>query len=489
MRSPEKEIFLKHKIEINIDENDEHSENVPLRRKFPKLISLFILIFIAVLPYGLIIFVSLPNKYKGVLCSLSGNIMIPLGDNLKLLSDKNNTKKFIVYNKNNIGNTRNVLLNIIKEYSKNILSILGVIVSIFGQISNAYGLTLAPQTLAAIIGATQFISQLLCSWIFHNEILYLKLFIGVSSIIFGCLTMIFIFKSNNKNEPDYTLDILYSQYHGFSYKLYLFFVGLSLVLYYSQKKYCLNTENKVKYRGSIEFENINNDIKKIYPCINNILGIIFSLNAAIVGTQSVVFGKSMGIIIQQLSKKNNKLTWFNAGFIFTLFIGWFVTITFWLLHRTESMSIFDINFMAPLNQIMWTSFSIISGGIYFNEFQSSTTIQWIGLISGMILTYYGLYFLVPKKLNNNVLINIDKNINNYNLLTRLHSMSSNGDNYSSDPDIESQKMSENTKAKIRKFRDGSLSVNTTLNTTLNSNAPSPKTSILYIFFIYIFILF
>lgn len=73
------------------------------------------------------------------------------------------------------------------------------------------------------------------------------------------------------------------------------------------------------------------------------------------------------------------------------------------------MVLFDTVLIAPLNQVMWLTFSTVAGGIYFHEFENATTMQWVALITGMILNYLGLYHLVPTKADHPILIiNMEK---------------------------------------------------------------------------------
>ncbi len=58
---------------------------------------------------------------------------------------------------------------------------------------------------------------------------------------------------------------------------------------------------------------------------------------------------------------------------------------------------------------MWLTFSTVAGGIYFHEFENANTFQWIALILGMMLNYFGLYHLVPTASDQPILIiNMEK---------------------------------------------------------------------------------
>jgi len=124
-------------------------------------------------------------------------------------------------------------------------------------------------------------------------------------------------------------------------------------------------------------------------------------------------GKTLAIIIRNYAAGKivifNPLDLFILFFIIIVFLSFLVTFAFWLYRRTESMVLFDTVLIAPLNQVMWLTFSTVAGGIYFHEFENATTMQWVALITGMILNYLGLYHLVPTKADHPILIiNMEK---------------------------------------------------------------------------------
>lgn len=131
------------------------------------------------------------------------------------------------------------------------------------------------------------------------------------------------------------------------------------------------------------------------------------------GTQSVVLGKTLAIIIRNYAAGKivifQPLDLFILVFILIVFLSFLITFAFWLYRRTESMVLFDTVFIAPMNQVMWLTFSTVAGGIYFHEFENANTVQWIGLFAGMMFNYLGLYYLVPTAADKPILIiNMEK---------------------------------------------------------------------------------
>merc|ERR1719361_2849847 len=142
-------------------------------------------------------------------------------------------------------------------------------------------------------------------------------------------------------------------------------------------------------------------------------GFFYSFSSAMTDTQSVVLGKTLAIVIRGYAAGKilifSPLDLFILFFIVIVFLSFLVTFAFWLYRRTESMVLFDTVFIAPLNQVMWLTFSTVAGGIYFHEFENASHTQWVGLISGLMLNYLGLYHLVPSKQDQPILIiNMEK---------------------------------------------------------------------------------
>ena len=74
---------------------------------------------------------------------------------------------------------------------------------------------------------------------------------------------------------------------------------------------------------------------------------------------------------------------------------WFITVGIWLYRLNDALSKFDPLFIIPLLQCNFILFAIISGGIFFKEFESFSAGQWAGFCSGVIVMFTGLGFLTP----------------------------------------------------------------------------------------------
>lgn len=292
---------------------------------------------------------------KGVLFSLIGNISISIGDHLKVFGDSKN--KIYKFKKFNHGSK--------KQNEKNKCSIrlfcglLGYIVMITGQICNGYALAFAPQTLLAVLGSSQFIINLICSAILMSRPIKYIHIIGTLSIIIGCLIMIFGF-SPKTDQSQLTVYTLFYNFNSIHYRNYLFIVVfvflLSIIWSYFESNY-LN-DNKNNKNNNIQKKKQKKTQQKKQNIINpkSISGFVYSFSSAMTGTQSVVLGKTLAIIIRNYASGKitifNPLDLFNLFFIIIIFLSYLITFAFWLYRRTESMVLFDTVFIAPMNQVI-----------------------------------------------------------------------------------------------------------------------------------------
>ena len=312
---------------------------------------------------------------RGVLFSLGGNIAISIGDHLKVFGDqtKNDGKKlYKTKHKNRRFYTS-------KWCSKTFFfGLLGYIVMITGQICNGYALAFAPQTLLACIGSIQFIMNLLCSAILIGRPIKAIHIVGTFSIIFGCLIMIFGF-SPKTDQSQLTVYALFYNFNSMHYRNYLIVVVvvflMSIIWQYFEANYLNfnnslntttkdthspNTAKKTKRRNmtprtdkNIASFNQQNQFCCIDP--KSISGFFYSFSSAMTGTQSVVLGKTLAIIIRNYAAGKftifNPLDLFILFFILIIFLSFIITFAFWLYRRTESMVLFDTVFIAPMNQV------------------------------------------------------------------------------------------------------------------------------------------
>lgn len=116
----------------------------------------------------------------------------------------------------------------------------------------------------------------------------------------------------------------------------------------------------------------------------------YAMFSALFGTQSIVQAKCLAsVLLLSFAGCSQWCFWFT----YVMIALWGTTVFVWLYRMGIALKLFDPTFMIPLLQVQFILFAIISGGIFFKEFNVFTWYQWIGFWGGILIVCYGLYLL------------------------------------------------------------------------------------------------
>ena len=88
------------------------------------------------------------------------------------------------------------------------------------------------------------------------------------------------------------------------------------------------------------------------------LPIAYTLQGAIIGTQSVTLAKSTSELLRMTLKGHNQFTNVVACVVVVL---WLLTMVFWVHRMNRALALFDAQFIVPVLQVAWTLLSIVNG--------------------------------------------------------------------------------------------------------------------------------
>jgi len=132
---------------------------------------------------------------------------------------------------------------------------------------------------------------------------------------------------------------------------------------------------------------------------SSLFGLIYSMSSASIGVQALLTGKSLSIIARNITQGSMDIfdprNFFNLSFAFVIFTLWLLATVFWIWRLSVSLIMFDAMFIIPVNQTMWILFSVLSGGIVWNEFANLSLEESSWLASGLSLVLIGVVFLMP----------------------------------------------------------------------------------------------
>jgi|Transcript_75496 hypothetical protein len=102
------------------------------------------------------------------------------------------------------------------------------------------------------------------------------------------------------------------------------------------------------------------------PHSHLVLPITYAVFSALFGTLSVVFAKCLAILLERSTTYCEKV--FEDFFTYICILAWICLVGVWLFRLNEALSKYNPLFIIPLLQVNFIFFAMISGGIYFKEF-------------------------------------------------------------------------------------------------------------------------
>ena len=167
-------------------------------------------------------------------------------------------------------------------------------------------------------------------------------------------------------------------YHNPAYLTYLTLMSVSIVV--------LNVlYGKLNARKSAGKTVKHGDV--LLPCI-------YAVSSALFGTQSVVQAKVLAELLAVHGSGEENI--FASWFTYATLLAWILTASVWLKRLNDALKVFNPLFIIPLLQCSFIFFAVVSGGVFFQEFNSFDLSQWLGFWFGIVVMFYGLVLLTPK---------------------------------------------------------------------------------------------
>eukprot|EP00300_Choanocystis_sp_HF-7_P013179 c18188_g1_i2.p1 GENE.c18188_g1_i2~~c18188_g1_i2.p1 ORF type:complete len:382 (+),score=54.26 c18188_g1_i2:47-1192(+) len=243
----------------------------------------------------------------------------------------------------------------------------GVGIFISGNVLNFISFSFAAQSLLAALGSVQFISNIIFGYFLLKARITPFIIVGTVVIVLGNICIV---RSASRASRSWSADELLELYATTRYRRYLLFM-LVLVLVL-----------QVFYRRAKYSEWRQDPFRVIPSC--------YAAVSAILGSQSVLLAKSTSELIRSTLKGQDQLSNY---FTYAIIGSWILTMAFWLYRMNTALRRFDSVFIVPMLQVIWTLFSIVGGGLYFDEFSHLSPQQAILFALGVLLVISGVCVL------------------------------------------------------------------------------------------------
>lgn len=119
--------------------------------------------------------------------------------------------------------------------------------------------------------------------------------------------------------------------------------------------------------------------------------VTFAGSSVLVGTQCVVQAKCLSELLELLLAGTNIFACWYIYIVIILFVG---ATVLWLSRLSQALETYDPLYIVPMLQSGYIVVSAIAAGIYFQEFATLSTIQWIFFVGGIQVMLVGLALLI-----------------------------------------------------------------------------------------------
>ena len=252
--------------------------------------------------------------------------------------------------------------------------IVGTVIFVTGSLLNFASYAFAAQSMLASLESIQFVTNLLFGKFMLKANVSKTMLIGTGLTVMGTVLAV---QFSSRETLNLNTDEMKGLYANPAYLLYLaLMIGMLFLLNYIYHFY-----EKRKAQGiSLKFSGA-------------VIPLSYSIWSALFGTQSVVQAKVLAELLSVHSSQEENI--FHSWFTYVTIIIWISTVGIWLSRLNNALSKFEPLLIIPLLQCSFIFFAIVSGGIFFKEFNNFSVTQWIGFWVGVLVMFSGLILLTP----------------------------------------------------------------------------------------------
>jgi hypothetical protein len=251
----------------------------------------------------------------------------------------------------------------------------GTIIFVSGSLLNFASYAFAAQSMLASLESVQFVTNLLFGKFMLGAHVTQTMLAGTLLTVTGTVMAV---QFSSKETLDLDTDDIKKLYVNPAYLCYFILMIFMLVAlhFVYQKLEELKRKEKPIRRSDV-----------IMPCI-------YSVWSALFGTQSVVQAKVLAELLAVHSSGSENI--FTSWFTYATILFWIMTVLVWLKRLNDALEKFNPLFIIPLLQCSFIFFAIVSGGIFFKEFNAFDANQWVGFWFGIVVMFGGLVLLTPQ---------------------------------------------------------------------------------------------
>lgn len=271
------------------------------------------------------------------------------------------------------------------NYTKQLLWQCGLALVVIGSIFDFAALAFAPQTVIAPLGSLTLVSNVFLAPLLLKEKLRRRDVLCTLVIVIGAATAV-LCASHDDATP--TVDEMFGYFLDTRFIMYAIVVVVCVVVLR------LMVWKAAKLRKLAHSDRLA--AKKYEKVWTKYHRFGYSAAAGIMGAQSVLFAKCTSTLFRTMIIHGD-IMFVHPG-TYGVLVGLGITIFFQIRWLNSGLRLFPALYVVPVFQSFWILVSVISGMIFFQEYQGvmDAPLNAFGFCAGLALTITGVYFLSQK---------------------------------------------------------------------------------------------
>jgi magnesium transporter len=254
------------------------------------------------------------------------------------------------------------------------LWLVGTCIFVGGSLMTFVAFGFDAQSLLASLESVQFVSNIVFAKLVHKEEVTWTMILATLGIV-GGNTLVVLFSEHGASS--YTGNDIFAIWRtNTAFHIYLGAMGgVAIICEYIYRTY---NHARMVDRKLLAFHSF------LEPAA-------YCIASAFVGAFAVVNAKCISMFLTGGDAGGE----FAGAPMWVVLITWIAVVAFWLNRMDHGLELFQPLFFIPVLMVFFVFFSIICGGIFFEEFNSFSASQFAGFFSGVSMILLGVFFLAP----------------------------------------------------------------------------------------------
>jgi hypothetical protein len=258
------------------------------------------------------------------------------------------------------------------EEEKGTVWFIGTVMFFFGSMSTFAAFGFAAASLLAALESIQFVTNIVFAKTVHNETITMSMILATSAIVLG-IVLVVVFSSHSAKILDSNDVVRLYTLTPFHVYLGFFVVSFAITEFTYRHYYNARAKGIVLWKHAV-----------VEPTA-------YCAASALVGAFAVINAKCLSMFIQVSSQTDRNE--FALAPLYIILVTWIIFVAFWLRRLDLGFELYPPLFVIPMVQCLFIFFSIICGGIFFEEFNEFTPSQIGGFSAGVVCCVGGVCIL------------------------------------------------------------------------------------------------